>query len=261
MRRILAVTASLLSVFTVLGFPAPASAAGGNASLTVRVQANGAKWVSSEVGGATVVVRDADTGQVLRTGRVKGTSGDTEAIMSDPRTPLQPTPTLQDAASVTFRLNAARPRRLQVDVYGPLVGPTPVSQATAQVWIAPGDHESLAVTLHGLMVTVTTPTPHTTLTSSGAVTVPVTASVAMLCGCPISTTTPWTPGRYDVRAFVESESGRITSFPLAYTATDTFAGDVRLPGPGLFTISVLARMPGLGNSGSSSTSVVVSPPA
>ncbi|MDO8732566.1 MAG: hypothetical protein Q7L55_08360 [Actinomycetota bacterium] len=227
--------------------------------LTVRIQANSAKWVSSEVSGALVVVKDAITGQVLQTGKVVGTSGDTAAIMNDPRTPLQPTPTLDAAASVTFNFAFNSPRRLFVEAYGPLVGPTPVSQTSAPIWIVPGDKQSLALTLHGLIVTVTTPAPHSALTSSGPVQVPITASVQMLCGCPISTASPWTPNRYRVRVLVTSPGIATQTIQLVYQSTDTFTGSVTLPGAGMFDLVVVADMPGTGNTGSSATSVVVVP--
>ncbi|MFA7324565.1 MAG: hypothetical protein WC005_09420 [Candidatus Nanopelagicales bacterium] len=250
----------LAAGLVVTGLPAAAHAATeSNSRLTVRVQANAAKWVSSEVGGATVVVKDAVTGQVLQTGQVAGTSGDTAAIMSDPRTPLQSTPTLQGAASVSFAFNYSTPRRLIIEAFGPLVGPAPVSQATAQVWVAPGGNQDLAITLHGLIVTVVTPTPHTMPSGSGPVRIPITASVQMLCGCPISTTTPWLPTLYKVRAFVTGPGVVSQTVTLTYQSTDTFAGSVTLPGPGMYTINVVADMPGTGNTGSSATSVLIAP--
>lgn len=258
LRRALIATATACLV--VAGLPTPSSSAADSTSrLTVRVQANAAKWVSSEVGGAIVVVKDASTGQVLRSGRVVGTSGDTVAIMDDARTPLQPTPVLDAAASVTFTFGFSRPRRLIVEAYGPLVGPTPVSQTSAQVWIAPGDDQNLAVTLHGLVVTVVSPAPHTAVTSSGAVPMTVTVSVQMLCGCPISTTSPWIPGLYRVRALVRAPGLPAQSVPLTYQSTDTFAGNVTFPGPGMYDVIVVADMPGSGNTGASATSVVIAP--
>jgi hypothetical protein len=258
LRRVVIVLAA--SCLALAGLPSISSAAPVVTShLTVRVQANAAKWVSSEVGGATVVIKDASTGQVLRSGRVVGTSGETTAIMNDPRTPLEPTPTLDEAASVTFSFGFSRPRRLLVEAYGPLVGPTPVSQTSAQVWIVPGDDQNLAVTLHGLIVTVLSPAPHTLAISTGPVQMGITASVQMLCGCPVSTTTPWTPDLYRVRALIRAPGAAGQAVTLAYQSTDTFIGSVTFPGPGMYDVIVVADMPGSGNTGSSSTSVVIAP--
>jgi len=47
----------------------------------VHVLSRGAKLVGTSMGGVRVVVRDADTGEVLARGATEGTTGDTRRIM------------------------------------------------------------------------------------------------------------------------------------------------------------------------------------
>lgn len=238
------------------GAATPTTARGATSTLTVRVQADGAKWVSTEVGGAVVTVRDADSGAVLGTGQVLGTSGDTAAIMA-PRSPLTPTPTDGGAASVVLALPVDDVTRVSVEARGPLLGDSPVSSSSAQTWLVPGATQSLDLQLHGLIVTVLAPAPHGTVPASSSVA--VRASVENLCGCGIDPSLPWKPDLYTVTALVRAPDGTVTSFPLAFSATSTFAGDVKVGGAGSYVITVVADMPSLGNVGVARTSVLVAP--
>lgn len=236
------------------GTGAAATSSGSTATLTVRVQADGAKWVSTEVSGAVVTVRDADSGAVLGTGQVLGGSGDTAAIMA-PRSPLTPTPTNGGAASVALSLPVDDVTRVMVEARGPLIGDGPVSTSSAQTWLVPGATQSLDLLLHGLIVTVLAPAPHVQVPASS--TVSVRASVENLCGCAIGPDVPWHPELYTVTALVRGPDGTTTSYPLAFSSTSTFAGEVKVGGTGSYVVTVVAEMPSLGNVGVSRTSVLV----
>src|SRR5680860_1561305 len=49
--------------------------------ITVRVLGKDSKFVGSSMGGARVIVRDADTGEILAQGVTEGSTGDTKRIM------------------------------------------------------------------------------------------------------------------------------------------------------------------------------------
>ena len=50
----------------------------------VRARTKDAKFIGTSMGGALVVIRKADTGEVLASGLTSGGTGDTRRIMNDP---------------------------------------------------------------------------------------------------------------------------------------------------------------------------------
>ncbi len=47
----------------------------------VRVKSKDAKFIGSSIGGAMVLIKNAETGEVLASGKTSGSTGDTELIM------------------------------------------------------------------------------------------------------------------------------------------------------------------------------------
>jgi len=50
-------------------------------AVDVRVISKGAKFVGTSMGGCEVVIRDAETGEILARGKTAGSTGDTDRIM------------------------------------------------------------------------------------------------------------------------------------------------------------------------------------
>ena len=101
--------------------------------ITVRVQANGGKFLGDDIGGALVTIRDGQTGEILASGVTRGDSGtlvgdyspaaSQRAIVTPGRTP--PYQWLL-AAETTSRFDAtlplARPTLLEVSAFGAVGG-------------------------------------------------------------------------------------------------------------------------------------------
>ena len=253
----------------VSGGPAAAVAIGaepGPTDLTVRVIAAGAKWVSPELGGADVWVVDAITGEVLARAQIEGDSGDTTALMDDPRTRSEPLPITATSGSATLAIPLSEPRQLIVHASGPRVGDGPVASASATVWMVPGvdlgGEEGVVLEVHGLAVSFMLPTPHEVITATGPVPVPVLAAVEMLCGCPIGPTTPWPPDDYDVEAVALKDGVEVVRSTLAYAGMESrFSGSLELPGPGVYELQIIARQIDEANAGVARNGMVVSAPS
>lgn len=266
-------TSAAVGVALALGAVAilPVAAASSDEStqpttLTVRVIAAGAKWVSPELGGADAWVSDAESGEVLAKAQLEGDSGDTTALMDDARTRSQPLPITSTSAFAQLEVPLDEPRQVDVNVSGPRLGDGPVATASASVWMVPGvdlgGEEGLVLEVHGLAVSFLTPTPHEVTSSSGPVEVPVLAAVEMLCGCPIGPDTPWTPDGYVVEAIALKDGAEVARSSLEYAGTESrFSGSIELPGPGVYELQIIAQQIDVANMGVARNGMVVSAPA
>jgi hypothetical protein len=233
--------------------------------LTVRVIAAGAKWVSPELGGADVWVRDAVSGEVLATGRIEGDSGDTTALMETAHTRSQPIPITDTSGKVTLDVPLDEARQVIVGASGPRLGDGHVASATASVWMVPGAElggdEGVVLEVHGLAVSFLAPGPHTVTTSDGAVEVEVLAAVEMLCGCPIGPSTPWPPEDYVVQALAFDSGTEAARATLDFAGTDSrFSGSITLPGPGVYELQIVATQTDVANVGVARNGYVVTAP-
>jgi hypothetical protein len=234
-------------------------------TLTVRVAAAGAKWVSPELGGADVWVSDAESGEVLAKAQLEGDSGDTTALMDDARTRSQPLPVTSTSALAQLAVPLAEPRKVVVHVSGPRLGDGSVATASAQVWMVPGVDlggvEGLVLEVHGLAVSFLEPAPHEVKQSDGPLAVPVLAAVEMLCGCPIGPDTPWHPDGYVVEAVAIRDGTEVARSSLEYAGTESrFSGSIELPGPGVYQLQVIAQQLDVANMGVARNGMVITKP-
>ena len=106
--------------------------------ITVRVQARGGKFLSDDIGGAVVTIRDAMTGELFATGPTAGGSSTlsptyaANASLNTIVTPAKPQSTVQwllavdtdsrktTTSAFTATLFLDRPRLLVFEVFGPV---------------------------------------------------------------------------------------------------------------------------------------------
>jgi len=229
--------------------------------IEVRVLSKGAKFVGTSMGGVQVVLRDADSGELLARGVTAGTTGDTNRIMKDLHRHHD---AVSDPSAAAFRttLELEAPRRVEVEVFGPLAQRQAAARATSTMWVVPGRHVSggdgWLIELPGLVVDVLDPPAHQR--RAGATSVAVRANVTMMCGCPIEPGGLWDANGLEVRAIVLRDGARIGETPLAFAGeASQFAGEVPIAEPGAHEIVVWAHDPKNGNTGLDRTTVVVEP--
>ena len=128
--------------------------------ITVRVKAKDAKFMGTEIGGALVTIKDAQTGELLAEGVTEGTSGNTNLIMKTPKARGVPISD-QNAAKFEATLDIDEPRYVEVTAYGPLSQRQSANKASATQWVVPGKHinagDAWMIELSGLLVDVQSP--------------------------------------------------------------------------------------------------------
>lgn len=149
----------------------------------VRARTKDAKFIGTSMGGALVVIRKADTGEVLASGLTSGGTGDTKRIMSDPlvRGALI---TDQSTAGFEANLDLAEPTFVTIEVSGPMGQRQSVAKATVQTWLIPGRNiagDGLMVEIPGFAVNVVAPRAHEVIAlEDGKARVPLVANVVMM---------------------------------------------------------------------------------
>ncbi len=230
--------------------------------LVVRARARDGKFVGTSMGGAQVVIRDAQTGQVLASGVTAGSTGNTQTLMKQPhaRGAL-----LADEASAKFTatVELAEPRLVTVEVSGPQAQRQALATSTTQLWLLPGKHiegDGLIVELPGFVVDVLTPPAHEFHKLAGArkLTLPIRANLTLMCGCPTEPKGLWDSSRYELQALVKLDGKPLTQVPLKYAGkTSTFEGELSVQQKGAYEVTVTAFDPSTGNTGVDRTTFLV----
>lgn len=137
--------------------------------IAVRVLSRDAKFIGSSMGGMRVTLADADTGEVLASGTIAGSTGDTGNLVVEPR---QRGATLSTPGSAAFTasLDLAAPIRLKVTAVGPLGQRQAAGEVSVTQWVVPGKHldggDGVLLELPGFAVDVLAPANHARLGST-----------------------------------------------------------------------------------------------
>jgi hypothetical protein len=242
-------------------------------TVEVRAIAAGGKFLGNDIGGAEITVRDAATGELVAHGRVRGGSGDTASIMTQPRIWGTPVPVAQSSV-FSFALQLDQPVLLDISAHGPLGSLQSARRASVQQWVAPGmdltGPQGVQVVIPGQLVEIVDPPTHTQLAAPGAVN--IRANVAMMCGCPIENPTPdqpppaWPQGDFGVTALVyvlndQDPLQLVAVVPMFYAGTPSqFEAEWTMPAAGgYYEIIVVARQVATANTGVDRTTVFYSP--
>jgi hypothetical protein len=232
-------------------------------NITVRVQAKGGKYLGDDIGGASVTIRNSQSGEILASGVTSGGSGSiSDQYLPDaspraiitPGDPPQIHWVLADPSTSCFKAKIAldHPAMLEITVYGAKGGLQTAHKAVATAWAVPANDILADIEIPGLLVQVIEPTTHLQLPGIGAV-VPLKANVAMMCGCPISYGGLWIPSDFDVYAQIHNiGSNEIVIVPLYFSATgvpDIFEGSYQVTRPGFYEATFMAVQKSTGNTG------------
>lgn len=211
--------------------------------LVVRVVANDAKIIGSGVGGAYVVVRNAETGKVLAEGLQEGGTGNTGRIMGTRERHATVFDT-EGAAAFRAEVPLSRPTVVEVEAHGPLGAPHATRRGTTTLLMIPGEDlvgEGVVVNLNGFTVELLSPAGELFEATSGEA-FAVRAKVTMLCGCPTEPGGMWNSDEYDIRAQWVRDGTVVAEIPLTFAGTPSeYAGAIAAPAePGAVTLRVLA---------------------
>lgn len=228
--------------------------------ITVRVVAKNAKLVGDPAGGASVIVRDTETGAVLASGETSGSSGSTQKLVIDPiaRDTVWAGP---GDAKFSATIELVAPRKITVEVGSPGLGAYGGSSVSQTQWVLPGKSPSgpngWVLELPGFMVDILKPGRHQEV-ARAPVEVPVEANVVLMCGCPLEVGGLWDPSSYEIQYTATMGGKPVASGPLRYAGkSNRFAAAFTARNVGVYDIVVTAFDPATGNSGVAETTFQV----
>jgi hypothetical protein len=231
--------------------------------LTVRVIARGGKFLGDDIGGALITVRDAQTGEILASGRTHGTSGPA-TVMTQPLLRTMPIPTIDstvnppaEACHFDVELDLKAPRLLEISAYGPLGAMQGAHTVTTTHWIYPGKSQTvgdgLVLEIPGLLVQILSPPTHWMPTTLSPPLIEIQANVTMMCGCPITPANVWPPQDFEVTATIRENDAVVAEFPLTFDVSvpypSQFIGSWTAPAPGIYELTIAAYQTTSGNTG------------
>lgn len=238
----------LMTALCLLAGVAAAQAA--PTAVDVHVLSRDAKFVGSSVGGARVTIEDAETGEVLAQGVTDGSTGDTDLIMGERKHGVSLITPGTAVFSASLELPA--PKKVRVTAFGPLDYLQSANTVSTTQWLLPGStagEQGWILELPGLIVDVHD-TPAVNKLENGTVSVPVNATVRMMCGCPLTPDGMWDSNEFDIEARVLSNDVEIASTPLEYAGTTSeFRGELQLTQAGAYVLRVRAHQSRTGNTG------------
>ncbi len=247
----------LINVFAIVfaGLAVPAAAE--PTDVTVRVIAKGAKFIGDGMGGARIVLRDAQTGAILAEGVTEGGTGDTDRIMREglDRNGPRWTP---GAAAFNARLDIDAPVKVRAEATGPLAQPQAAVTVTSEQWVVPGHSvtggDAWLLELPGFAVDILSPAAH----SSADGEIMIDANVVMMCGCPVEPGGLWDADGYEIKAMIYHDGGLAKEIPLAYGGVSSrFSAGFAPEQSGVYRIIVVAYDEKTGNTGLDETTVRV----
>ncbi|UJH92229.1 hypothetical protein LZ575_06610 [Antarcticibacterium sp. 1MA-6-2] len=223
----------------------------------IRVQSKDAKFIGSSIGGAQIVVRDATTGEILAEGLTRGSTGDTDKIMKEPRTRGKQL-TDDKTAGFLARLTIEKPVFVTVDAIAPVNKKQASVRSSTQLWVIPGKNitgDGVILEIPGFVVDILSPQTHERIGAEEEI--KITANVVMMCGCPVTPGGIWNSDNYDVSATITKDSGESNTIKLkADEKASTFSAKTSLTA-GNYEVVVYSFDPATGNTGLDKTNIIV----
>lgn len=224
--------------------------------LTVRALAHDAKFIGSVVGGLKVVVKDFYTDRELASGMIMGGTGNTKLLMKQPVTRGLVRSEGKGTAKAIFTFDITKPLKLVVEVVGPMGAEANIHKEAKTTWLLPGQDiagDGLLFELTGLIVHPHNPEAHEFFKLGS--TLPISAVVTPMCGCPIKEDFPlWDAENFTVTATIYKGGQNIAELPLKYAGkTSNFSSTFTPKEPGgyqvIFTAYDKQNNQGVGISG------------
>ncbi len=248
----------VLAMLTTLAMAAAAAAQ--PTSLTVRVRAHDAKFVGVGVGDVQVTVRDFFSREVLAGGMITGGTGDTAVMMKNPRGRDTVLSHKKGTAGLVLTLDIDTPKKLLVEIDGPMSAGSGVHHDSKTTWLIPGRDitgDGLLFEIYGLIVRNYSPTPHQFLAAGE--TAVIGTHVTPMCGCPVRPDFIWDTKNYEVTAVITKNGSKVAELPLKYAGRiSDFEARYTFTAPGTYKVTVIAA-DDKNNQGADTTSYVVIP--
>ena len=223
----------------------------------VRALAKDAKFIGSSIGGAKIIIKNAETGEILDQGLTSGSTGDTKLILQTPQNRYD---SLTDEKTAGFeaKLNIKEPTFIEVEAHAPINKKQAKVVSSTQLWVIPGKDitgDGLVLEIPGFVVDILAPQTHERIKSSEEINLE--ANIVMMCGCPVTEDGVWNADQYEVKAIISSEEKESREIRLKSTEKpSTFAANTSLE-KGYYTITIYAFDPVTGNTGVYKTNIII----
>ena len=226
--------------------------------IMVRVTAHDAKIIGSGVGGARITIIENETGDTLAVGVQKGSTGNTELIMREPRVRGATVYDTPGAAGFLATLSLTSPTVITVIGEGPLGTPHAIQRTSKTMLVVPGQHvlgDGVILDLLGYTVVAELPTAITAGQSFQ-----VGANVTMLCGCPTEPGGLWDADAMTVVVMIDRNGRTVQEVEMPFAGTTSnYGATVTVNEPGSYTLVVIAMNRATGNFGMEKTRVSIDP--
>lgn len=223
----------------------------------VRVQSKDAKFIGTSIGGAKILIKNAETGELLASGMTTGSTGDTELIMQQSHSRNQ---RLSDEETAGFnaKLDLEDPVFVTIEAYAPYTKKQARVMSSTQLWLLPGKHitgDGVVLEVPGFVVDILSPQTHERINEENRITME--ANVVMMCGCPITPGGIWDADQYEVTAVLSREGKEVGDIEMeAGEKPSTFSAETTLQ-PGYYELLIYAYDPISGNTGLDRTNFIV----
>lgn len=225
--------------------------------IMVRVRSKDAKFIGSSIGGAKILIRNAETGEVLTRGMTRGSTGDTERIMQQPHSRNEKL-TDEETAGFLASLDLEEPVFVTVEAYAPFTKKQARVISSTQLWLLPGKDivgEGLVLEVPGFVVDILSPQTHERIGQESLITLK--ANVVMMCGCPVTPGGIWDADQYEVGARLSRNGTLVKEIELkAQKKPSTFSAETTLES-GFYELLIYAFDPISGNTGLDRTNFIV----
>lgn len=228
--------------------------------VTVRAKAKDAKFIGSSLGGALIMIKNANTGELLAKGLTTGSTGNTTLIMKEAHVRNKG---ITDDATAKFNasLRIDEPTFVTVEALAPANAINAQVHAKTQLWILPGKDmvgEGIILEIPGFVIDLISPQRHAKLSMAEKEEIDIKANIVMMCGCPITKGGTWDSDQITVEAIVKIDGKKAKVVVLKISDTpSTFVGKLKLEKSGNYEIIVTAFNASSQNTGVSKMNFIV----
>ena len=230
--------------------------------ITVRAKAKDAKFIGTSVGGALIIIRDANTNEILAKGLTEGSTGNTGLIMKMPIERYTQM-AVDGTAKFTAKLELEEPLLITAEAHSPFTNRQARAITSTQLWLIPGKDitgDGVVLEIPGFIIDILEPQTHRfvsleTLEGGHA---KVRANIVMMCGCTISKGGLWDGEGMEASVLVKHNGKVSGNYALQITDTaNIFEGKVPIAKSGPYEFIVTAFDPKTGNTGVDKVNFVV----
>jgi hypothetical protein len=245
-----------LLFFLFAGCLVLSSVAQQSTTVVVRAMAKDAKFIGTSMDGASILIKEAETGKILAEGKTKGSTGDTQRLVREPHKRYGD---LHTEASAKFKthLDLSEPTLVTVSATAPVSQKQSAVTISTQLWLIPGKNitgNGIVLEIPGFAIDILQPQVHER-NSSDSIT--ITANAVMMCGCPIEPGGLWDSDEMEFVTVIKKGEKEVARKQMEFAGKqNTFETSFSPQEEGAYQILVYGYDPRTGNTGVDRTTFI-----